>query len=107
MVGATRRLVAEVSVVFWVFGTWLIPALVAAGWWRHVSHRIPLRYDPTIWSIVFPLGMYGVAGRYLGIAEHLTVVSDIGYDETWLALAAWALTFAAMLRGLLRADEPG
>jgi tellurite resistance protein TehA-like permease len=107
MVGATRRLIAEVSVVFWVFGTWLIPALVAAGWWRHVSHRIPLRYDPTIWSIVFPLGMYGVAGRYLGIAEHLTVVSDIGYDETWLALAAWALTFAAMLRGLLRADEPG
>jgi tellurite resistance protein TehA-like permease len=102
MVDATRGLVAGVSVVFWVFGTWLIPALVAAGWWRHVVHRIPLRYDPTVWSVVFPLGMYGVAGHYLGAAEHLTVVSDIGNDEAWVALAAWAVTFAAMLRGLIR-----
>lgn len=100
MVDATRALIAGVSVVFWAFGTWLIPALVAAGWWRHVTHRIPLRYDPTIWSIVFPLGMYGVAGHYLGIADHLSVVADIGHDETWVALAAWILTFAALLQHL-------
>jgi hypothetical protein len=25
------------------FGTWLIPALVADGWWRHVVRRVPLR----------------------------------------------------------------
>ncbi len=102
MVDATRGLIAGVSVVFWVFGTWLIPALVAAGWWRHVTHRIALRYDPTMWSVVFPLGMYGVAGHYLGLADHLSVVSDIGHDETWVALGAWILTFAAMCRHLLR-----
>jgi tellurite resistance protein TehA-like permease len=102
MVDATRGLVAGVSVVFWVFGTWLIPALVAAGYWRHVVHRIPLRYDPTMWSVVFPLGMYGVAGHYLGNADHLGIVADIGHDETWIALAAWVLTFVAMCRNLLR-----
>ena len=56
---ATRNLIADASTLFWGFGTWLIPAVVAAGWWRHVTHRVPLRYDASWWSIVFPLGMYG------------------------------------------------
>ena len=102
IVAATRGLIAGASVVFWAFGTWLIPLLVAAGVWRHVVHRIPLRYEATLWSIVFPLGMYGVGGHYLGQADHLPIVNAIGATETWFALAAWALTFAAMLRHLVR-----
>jgi tellurite resistance protein TehA-like permease len=102
MVDATRGLIAGASVVFWAFGTWLIPVLVAAGWWRHVTHRIPLRYDATLWSIVFPLGMYGVAGHYLGSADHLPIVQSIGENETWIALTAWVLTCAAMIVHLLR-----
>src|SRR5690606_8374791 len=54
MVSATRGLVAGASVVFWTFGTWLIPPLVGAGVWRHVVHRIPLRYEAPLWSVVFP-----------------------------------------------------
>lgn len=97
MVNATRGLIAGTSVVFWVFGTWLIPPLVAAGIWRHVVHRIPLRYEATWWSVVFPLGMYGVGGHYLGEADHLPIVKSIGANESWVALAAWAATFVAML----------
>jgi tellurite resistance protein TehA-like permease len=97
MAVATRGLVAGAAVVFWAFGTWLIPVLIAAGWWRHVVHRIPVRYDPTWWSVVFPLGMYGVGSHYLGEADHLPIVKAIGENESWFALAAWVLTFAAML----------
>ena len=100
MVAATRGLAAGASVVFWAFGTWLIPALLAAGVWRHLVHRVPLCYQATLWSIVFPLGMYGVGSDYLGTADHLPIVHGIGTTETWFALAAWALTFAAMLRHL-------
>lgn len=102
MVAATRGLVAGVSVVFWAFGSWLIPPLLAAGVWRHVVHRVPLRYEPTLWSIVFPLGMYSVSGSYLGQADHLPIVRGVGDTESWVALAAWLLTFAAMLRQLAR-----
>lgn len=102
MVDVTRGLVAGTSVVFWAFGTWLIPVLVAAGWWRHVTHRVPLRYEAPLWSIVFPLGMYGVAGMYLGRADHLPIVAAIGHGETWVALVAWSLTFVAMLAHVLR-----
>jgi tellurite resistance protein TehA-like permease len=102
MVSATRGLIAGASVVFWAFGTWLIPALVAAGVWRHLLHRIPLRYEATLWSIVFPLGMYGVGGHYLGDADHLPIVKGIGANESWFALVVWALTFVAMVYHLFR-----
>jgi tellurite resistance protein TehA-like permease len=102
MVSVTRGLIAGASVVFWAFGTWLIPALVAAGWWRHVTHGVPLHYEATLWSIVFPLGMYGVAGHYIGSADHLPIVRSIGENETWVALAVWAVTFAGMLVHLIR-----
>jgi tellurite resistance protein TehA-like permease len=102
MVEATRGLAVGASVVFWAFGTWLIPPLVAAGIWRHFVHRVPLRYEAPLWSVIFPLGMYGVASHYLGQADHLPIVEDIGKYESWVALAAWAVTFAAMLYHLAR-----
>lgn len=106
MVTATRGLVAGTSVVFWAFGSWLIPALIAAGLWRHLVRRVPLRYEPSLWSVVFPLGMYSVASHYLGQADHLPVVQTIGADESWVALAAWLATFAAMLGHLARGFAP-
>jgi len=98
MVSATRELIAGFAVVFWSFATWLIPVLVAAGWWRHGLRGVPLRYDATLWSIIFPLGMYAVAGIYLGDADRLPVVSAVGAGWLWLAFAAWALVLVAMVR---------
>ena len=110
MVSATRGLIAGASVFFWAFGTWLIPPLVAAGLWRHVGNRIPLRYEAAMWSVVFPLGMYGVGGHFLGEADSLPIVRDIGANESWVALAAWVIAFVAMLwhgwRSLVRPGRP-
>jgi tellurite resistance protein TehA-like permease len=100
-ISVVRGLIAGASVVFWAFGSWLIPPLVAAGVWRHVVHRIPLRYEAPLWSVVFPLGMYGVGSHYLGQVDHLPIVEDIGYVETWVALAVWAATFTAMAYDLV------
>ena len=96
MVAATRGLVGGASVMFWAFGTWLIPVLCAAAWWRHVTHRVPLVYDATLWSIIFPLGMYGVASHYLGQADSLPIVRVIGEMVSWFALGAWLMVFVAM-----------
>ncbi|HET6562524.1 MAG TPA: tellurite resistance/C4-dicarboxylate transporter family protein [Marmoricola sp.] len=96
MVGATRDLIAGLAVVFWSFATWLFPVLVAAGWWRHARRRIPLRYDATLWSIIFPLGMYAVAGIYLGQADRLPVVEAVGSAELWVAFTAWVVVLVAM-----------
>jgi tellurite resistance protein TehA-like permease len=111
MVRVTRDLIAGVAVVFWAFATWLIPVLVAAGWWRHVRRRVPMRYDATLWSLVFPLGMYAVAGIYLGRADDLPVVEGIGRGGLWVAFVVWLVVFLAMGRHVVdtvfRDDEPG
>ena len=100
MVEAVRGLVAGVSVSIWLFGSWLIPVLVAAGWWRHRTHRVPLRYEPSLWSMVFPLGMYAVAGTYLSQADGLPVVGAVGAVANWVAFAVWCLVLLAMLASL-------
>lgn len=102
MVAATRDLIAGLAVVFWAFATWLFPVLIAAGWWRHVARRVPLRYEATLWSIIFPLGMYAVAGIYLGQADNLPVVGLVGRVELWVALGAWFVVAAAMTRHVVR-----
>ena len=102
MVTVTRDLIAGLAVVFWAFATWLIPVLVAAGWWRHVRRRVPLRYEATLWSIIFPLGMYAVAGIYLGRADDLPVVEGVGRADLWVAFAACVLVFAAMVVHVVR-----
>ncbi|WP_312396438.1 tellurite resistance/C4-dicarboxylate transporter family protein [Kocuria sp.] len=97
MVDVTRGLVAGLAVVLWCFATWLIPVLVALGIWRHAARKIPLTYHASWWSMVFPLGMYAVAGMYLGRANHLPLLTDIGQWFYWVGAAAWAITLVAML----------
>lgn len=109
MVDAVRGLVAGLAVLFWCFATWLIPVLFAVGYWRHVRHRVPFRYDPTWWSIVFPLGMYAVASIYLGRANHLPIVEWIGTAWIWVAITAWLTAVVGMIStwlGRSQSSEP-
>jgi tellurite resistance protein TehA-like permease len=48
--------------------------------------------------MVFPLGMYAVAGIYLGRADDLPVVEAIGRGELWVAFTVWLLVLTAMAR---------
>ncbi len=101
MVDATRNLIAGTVVVFWSFCVWLIPMLVGAGVWRHFVHKVPLRYVPTLWSIVFPLGMFAVASINLGRVDRLPLVEAIGDGALVVAVAVWAVVFVAMLRQMV------
>jgi tellurite resistance protein TehA-like permease len=94
---AMRPVIAGISVVLWAFGTWLIPFLLGMGIWRHLIRRVRLRYEPALWSIVFPVGMYGVASGELGKALHVSWLATLGSDEAWLAFAVWVVVLAAML----------
>jgi tellurite resistance protein TehA-like permease len=97
LVTAARPVIAGICVILWAFGTWLIPFLLATGVWRHLIRKVKLSYEPGLWSIVFPVGMYGVASRQLGKALHVSWLRTLGSDEAWLAFAVWAVVFLAML----------
>ena len=96
-VDAVRGLAEGLTVVLWAFATWLIPALLAVGVWRHWVRRIPLTYTPALWSMVFPLGMYAAACMTLGRADQLPLVERIGEAWIWVGLTAWLVTAGAMV----------
>lgn len=106
MVEAVRELVAGLSVVFWCIATWLVPVLFAAGWWRHRTRGVALRYDSSLWSMVFPLGMYAVASMSLGRADGLPIVESVGDVWLWVAVVAYAVVLVAMLRHLVAPARP-
>ena len=101
-VRATAGFVEGFSFTLWAFGTWWIPLLVILGFWRHVRHHWPLTYEPTLWSVVFPLGMYSVATLVFGKAAHLAFTEPLARFMLWVAVAAWALVAAAFLARLVR-----
>ena len=101
-VRATAGFVEGFSFALWAFGTWWIPLLVILGLWRHVRHHWPLTYEPTLWSVVFPLGMYSVATLTFGKAAHLAFTEPLARFMLWVAVAAWALVAAAFLARLVR-----
>jgi tellurite resistance protein TehA-like permease len=100
LVTAVRPVVAGLSVVLWSFGTWLIPLLIGLGVWRHLVRRVPFRYEPALWSLVFPLGMYCVGSRALGSALHVSWLVTTGRAGTWIAFGVWALVFVMMIFSL-------
>ncbi|MGE5672843.1 MAG: tellurite resistance/C4-dicarboxylate transporter family protein [Mycobacterium leprae] len=97
MMQATRPVVEGISLMLWAWGTWWIPMLVILGSWRHLLKRDPIRYDPTYWSMVFPLGMYGASSATLGHSTGFTFLTTFASYEIWVAVAAWAATFSGML----------
>jgi tellurite resistance protein TehA-like permease len=104
-VRATAGFVAGFSFALWSFGTWWIPLLVVLGFWRHVRQHWPLTYEPTLWSVVFPLGMYSVATLVFGQAVRLGFTGSVARFMLWVAVAAWVLVAAAF--GVRLARRPG
>lgn len=88
-------------VLAWATATFWFPLMVAIGGWRHVVRKVPLRYHPAYWALVFPLGMYGAATfRMLAVipVEGLSWVPKVALA---IALAAWtAASVGLALQGL-------
>jgi len=91
------------TILFWAFATWWVPLLVIMGVWRHGVKRVPLRYDPQFWALVFPLVMYSVATTKMIEAIGLPFGSWIPAAFFWIGLGAWAITAV----GMAVAERPG
>jgi tellurite resistance protein TehA-like permease len=96
-------LVEGLVVMAWATATFWFPLMVAIGVWRHVVRRMPLRYHPSYWALVFPLGMYGVATFRMRGAIGLEALDWLPKVTFAVALGAWLLTFAGLVHHLVRA----
>lgn len=103
---ALHPFVVGLTLLFWSFGSWWIPLLVAFGVWRHILARFPLRYAPEYWGLVFPLGMYSVATNYLAAMLNVPALRKVATLFAVLGALAWSVTLVGMLRGWLRRRRP-
>ncbi|MGH9170568.1 MAG: tellurite resistance/C4-dicarboxylate transporter family protein [Acidimicrobiales bacterium] len=102
LVAVMRPFVIGLSVVLWAFGTWWIPLLVLLGIWRYVVRHYPRSYEPRLWNVVFPLGMYTVASFTLGQVAGLGFMASVARVWVWVGVAAWVAVLGVMGAGLLR-----
>ena len=98
---AQRPFIDGVTMMMWAWGTWWIPMLVLFGFWKHGASRLPLRYEPILWSFVFPLGMYAVASARLGLAADFPPLQWISALMIWVAFAAWVFVLIGLVRRLV------
>lgn len=90
------------TLFFWAGATWWIPFLVALTVWRHVVRRDRVRYDPQVWGMVFPLGMYTTGTFQLSRALDLPFLEAIPRVFVYVAVVAWLVAFAGLLMALRR-----
>jgi tellurite resistance protein TehA-like permease len=88
------------TVFYWATGTWWVPMLAILAGWRYLYKRYPLEYDPLYWGAVFPLGMYTASTFQMAQAMQLDFLCVAPRLFVYVALAAWAATFAGLCRRL-------
>lgn len=81
--------------------TFWFPLMIAIGIWRHLVRRVPLRYHPSYWAMVFPLGMYGAATYRMRAAIDLAALTWLPKAELAVSLVAWTITFGGLLQSLV------
>jgi tellurite resistance protein TehA-like permease len=91
------------TLFFWTAATWWIPLLGVLGFWRHVVRRVSFAYDPQYWGMVFPLGMYATCTVQIARVLDLPDLMPVAQVFVWPAMVAWLVTFAGLVRSLVRA----
>jgi tellurite resistance protein TehA-like permease len=93
--------VALATMLCWAVATWWIPLLLLMMIWRHAVRGVPLSYRFEYWSMVFPLGMYTAATAAFVRVNGLDFLLWLPRGFIWVALGAWAASFAGMVRGAI------
>jgi tellurite resistance protein TehA-like permease len=104
-----RAAITGLAVALWSIATVLIPPLATATAGRYLRRPVRPRYRADLWTVVFPLGMYAMAGLQLGSAARLPLAGHIGAVAVPFATAAWALAFIGLATSPLdrRPDSEG
>lgn len=86
------------TLFFWAASSWWIPLLIALMLWRYVVRAEVPKYEPALWGMVFPLGMYTTATFQLSRATGFDFLMAIPRAFIVVALAAWVAVFLGLVQ---------
>jgi tellurite resistance protein TehA-like permease len=88
-----HAVVKTLSLILWsLSAAWLVALVVVE------LVRPRLTYDVRRWATVFPLGMYAASSFDVGAAARIPAITDFARVWVWVALVAWAIVFAGLMR---------
>lgn len=82
----------------WAWGTAWIPVLCLMGLWKYFYFKVPFQYQPSLWAMVFPMGMYASAMDMLSTNLHIGFLETLVQIWLWITLFTWC--FVAYLSRL-------
>jgi tellurite resistance protein TehA-like permease len=85
---------------FWAIASWWIPFLFALMGWRYFWRRDRFRYEPAVWGMIFPLGMYTTSTLQFDRAMGYNFLDPIPQVMVYIALLGWLLAMVGLLRRL-------
>jgi tellurite resistance protein TehA-like permease len=92
VLGGASGTLKSVSLGLWALTMLWLPVLLLAE-----ALRPRPGYDVRRWSTVFPVGMYAACSFAVAKADHATAITRFARIWVWVALAVWAVVFAAMI----------
>jgi tellurite resistance protein TehA-like permease len=104
LLGQLRDAVFAATILLWTVASWWIPLLAGLTLWRRRRGVRP-GYRLANWAMVFPLGMYTTASWRLAHDAGVSSLAAVPDAFIWVALAAWTLTFAGMVRAGLNRSQ--
>lgn len=102
MVGPLLPFLKGFTFFFWAIASWWIPFLFALMIWRYVWMKDRFTYEPAVWGMVFPLGMYTTSTYQFDRAMGYGFLDPVPEVLVFVAFAAWLLGIAGLLRRIGR-----
>lgn len=102
VLGLVSAFLPGFTLFFWAAATWWIPLLIALMVWRYIVRKEVPAYEPAVWGMVFPLAMYTTATFQLSRATGFDFLVPIPEVFIFIALGAWLIAFAGLVRQLWR-----
>lgn len=85
---------------FWAVASWWIPFLFALMIWRYFWKHDRIRYEPAVWGMIFPLGMYTTSTLQFDRAMGYNFLDPVPHVLVYVALLGWILAILGLLRRL-------
>ncbi|MBS0654747.1 MAG: tellurite resistance/C4-dicarboxylate transporter family protein [Verrucomicrobia bacterium] len=92
-----RHFLQGMILILWLWGTAWLPILCFMGFWKYISFKMPFVYEPSLWAMVFPLGMYTVASHALPASILLPVAPAFVDTFLGLSIATWLMSASLLL----------
>jgi tellurite resistance protein TehA-like permease len=86
-----RPFMEGVILFLWGWGTAWIPILCLMELWKWAYFKVPFRYQPSRWAMVFPFAMYTAATDVLNASIHVDALQIMVQILLWITFVFWCL----------------